>query len=147
MPLYRWLTPKPIDRPSAAELDCVAAPMPKEARKAKTAKITASHFCPAPCSRMYMVPPRQSPWASFCRKWTARVTSANLVHMPKKAEISIQTSAPGPPRCRAVDTPAMLPVPTVAAMAVAIAAKEEIDLSASLAPRADVNTSFMAATK
>ncbi len=35
---------------------------------------------------------------------------------------------------------AMLLAPTVVAMAVAIAAKEEIDLSASLAPRADVNT-------
>ena len=46
--------------------------------------------------------------------------------MPKMAENIIQTRAPGPPRWRAVATPAMFPVPTVAASAVAIAANEEI---------------------
>ena len=108
-----------------------AAPMPKEARKANRAKRTASHFCPVPCSRMYIVPPRQSPCSSLLRKWTARVTSENLVHMPKNADTSIQNRAPGPPRWSAVATPAMLPVPTVAAIAVARAAKEEMDLSPS----------------
>ena len=38
--------------------------------------------------------------------------------MPKNAAIHIQNTAPGPPRQMAADTPAMLPVPMVAASAV-----------------------------
>ena len=38
--------------------------------------------------------------------------------MPKRAEIHIQNTAPGPPRMIAPVTPAMLPVPTVDASAV-----------------------------
>ena len=38
--------------------------------------------------------------------------------MPKKAESHIQKTAPGPPTAIAPATPAMLPVPTVAASAV-----------------------------
>ena len=49
------------------------------------------------------------------------MTSENLVAMPKRAEISIQNTAPGPPRAIAPVTPTMLPVPTVAARAVVTA--------------------------
>ena len=66
--------------------------------------------------------------------------------MPKNAEINIHTSAPGPPEYSAVATPAMLPVPTVAAIAVAIAAKEEMELSLSLLLR-KLKTSAIAAMK
>ena len=47
-----------------------------------------------------------------------------MVAMPKKAENHIQKMAPGPPEYRAVAQPAMLPVPTWAAMAVVSAWKE-----------------------
>ena len=55
----------------------------------------------------------------------ARAISAYLVHMPKKAEIHIQNTAPGPPTKIAPVTPAMLPVPTVPASAVETAWKGE----------------------
>ena len=45
--------------------------------------------------------------------------------MPKKADTHIQNTAPGPPMVRAVATPAILPVPTVAASAVHMAANGE----------------------
>ncbi|OPZ60343.1 MAG: hypothetical protein BWY88_00519 [Synergistetes bacterium ADurb.Bin520] len=129
--------------PSEVEFAWTAQPMPKDARKAKRAKSHASHFMLAPFSRMYMVPPRQAPAASFSRKCTARETSQNLVVMPKKAEMNIHTRAPGPPRCMAVATPAMFPVPTVAERAVARAAKEEMEPSPSLflpsLPRTSLN--------
>ena len=54
------------------------------------------------------------------------VFSANAVIMPKNAATHIQNTAPGPPMASAAATPAMLPVPTVAASAVHIAAKGEI---------------------
>ena len=65
-----------------------------------------------------MGPPVQLPPALRSRKWRARVTSENLVHMPSSAEHHIQNTAPGPPMAMAPATPAMLPVPTVAASAV-----------------------------
>ena len=45
--------------------------------------------------------------------------------MPKKAATHIQNTAPGPPMVSAVATPAMFPVPTVAAKAVHIVANGE----------------------
>ena len=42
----------------------------------------------------------------------------NFVHIPRIAEIHIQKTAPGPPIAIAPATPAILPVPTVAASAV-----------------------------
>ena len=65
-----------------------------------------------------MGPPTHSPVSLRSRKCTARVTSANLVHMPSSAEHHIQNTAPGPPMAMAPATPAMLPVPTVPASAV-----------------------------
>ena len=47
--------------------------------------------------------------------------------MPKNAATHIQNTAPGPPMTSAAATPAILPVPTVAASAVHMAAKGEID--------------------
>ena len=47
--------------------------------------------------------------------------SEKLVIIPSKAEIHIQNTAPAPPEEIAVATPTMLPVPTVAARAVASA--------------------------
>jgi len=41
--------------------------------------------------------------------------------MPSSAKIHIQKMAPGPPTDSAVATPAMLPIPTVLARAVAVA--------------------------
>ena len=43
--------------------------------------------------------------------------------MPNSADIHIQNTAPGPPRAIAPATPAMFPVPTVAASAVVMACK------------------------
>ena len=65
-----------------------------------------------------MGPPTSSPFLFRSRKCTASVTSANLVHIPSRAEHHIQNTAPGPPMAIAPATPAMLPVPTVAASAV-----------------------------
>ena len=42
-----------------------------------------------------------------------------MVAIPKKADIHIQKIAPGPPETIAVAAPAILPVPTCAAIAVA----------------------------
>ena len=44
--------------------------------------------------------------------------SEKLVIIPKKAATHTQNTAPGPPMTMAADTPAMLPVPMVAARAV-----------------------------
>ena len=57
-----------------------------------------------------------------------KTISAYLVIMPKKADTHIQKIAPGPPAAIAVATPTMLPVPTVAASAVASAWNWEIAL-------------------
>ena len=42
---------------SAMELACTVHPMPKLASAVKTAKSSANHFIPSPCSRTYMGPP------------------------------------------------------------------------------------------
>ena len=53
------------------------------------------------------------------------VFSAKAVIIPTKALTHSQSTAPGPPSVSAVATPAMLPVPTVAASAVHMAANGE----------------------
>jgi len=55
--------------------------------------------------------------------------------MPTRAVIHIQNTAPGPPSAMAVATPAMLPVPMVAARAVVSAWKGVIWPSSSLSAR------------
>ncbi len=65
-----------------------------------------------------MGPPRQRPSGPFSRWRTARVFSPQLTAIPSRAEIHIQNTAPGPPYTMAAATPAMDPVPMVAARAV-----------------------------
>ena len=65
-----------------------------------------------------MGPPFMNPLESVSRYLTARTASENLVAMPTRPVIHIQNSAPGPPAAMAVATPAIFPVPTVAASAV-----------------------------
>ena len=57
---------------------------------------------------------------------TAKKLSAYFVAIPTKPVTHIQKIAPGPPRAIAVPTPAILPVPTVAAKEVIKAPKCEI---------------------
>ena len=96
----------------------VPQPMPKEARAARAAKSTPSHFRPRPRSRAYMAPPCILPSGVRTRYLTAMRDSAYLVAMPKIPAIQHQNTAPGPPRKMAVPTPMMLPVPMVEARAV-----------------------------
>ena len=76
-----------------------------------------------------------SPFESVSRYLTARTASEYLVAMPTSPVIHIQKSAPGPPAAMAVATPAMFPVPTVAANAVIRAWKWLISPSASASRR------------
>ena len=84
-------------------------PMPKPASPPNSAKAPPSQAqrLPRPFLIAYIGPPTCSPRAS--------TTSQYLVAMPTSAVHHIQNSAPGPPMKIAVATPAMLPVPTVAA--------------------------------
>ncbi len=66
------------------------------------------------------------PSLSRTRKRTASTASAYLVAIPKRPVTHIQNIAPGPPAAMAVATPAILPVPTVAASAVIRAWKCEM---------------------
>ena len=113
---------KVLFKASAIELACVMLPIPKDARTAKTAKsvaITAPSFLYLkPFFMAYIGPPTISPSAFISLYFTARTLSAYLVESPKRAEIHIQTIAPGPPMTMAVATPTILPVPMVAARAV-----------------------------
>ena len=98
---------------------CTVLPMPKEARAAKRAKRIPNHFHPNPFSRAYIGPPSISPRLVLTRYFTARRPSAYLVEIPKTPVSQHQNTAPGPPRAMAVATPMILPVPMVAARAVA----------------------------
>jgi hypothetical protein len=60
-----------------------------------------------------MAPPRTVPSGRTFRYFTASVTSANLVLMPRKPATTIQNAAPGPPMVMASATPPMAPRPTV----------------------------------
>ena len=80
---------------------------------------------PRAVSITYMGPPTHWPEASFCRYFTLRRHSENLVAKAGMELSSIHTSAPGPPVTSAAATPTMFPVPMVAARAVISAEKEE----------------------
>ena len=88
-------------------------PMPKEASRARMAKMMPSHFMWSRRSRAYMAPPIISPFSPLTRYLTAMMVSEYLVAMPRRPVIHIQRTAPGPPRAMAVPTPTMLPVPMV----------------------------------
>ena len=75
---------------------------------------------------MYIMPPRVRPSLSVPLYITDSVPSWYFVHMPIRALTHIQKMAPGPPTVSAMATPAMLPRPTVAAMADARACTDEI---------------------
>ena len=77
-----------------------------------------------------MGPPFMSPFESVSRYLTDSTASEYFVAMPTRPVIHIQKSAPGPPAAMAVATPAMFPVPTVAASAVIRAWKWLISPSA-----------------
>ena len=96
-------------------------PMPNEASAVNSANSTASHFHPSPRSRAYMGPPSMRPSLALTRYLMASSPSLYLVAMPNTPESQHQSTAPGPPRATAVATPTMLPVPMVAASAVASA--------------------------
>ena len=100
---------------------CTVLPIPNDANVAKRANRTASHFQPNPFSRAYIGPPNIVPRLVFTRYFTASNPSAYLVEIPKTPVNQHQSTAPGPPRAIAVATPMMLPVPIVAASAVASA--------------------------
>ena len=111
---------------------CTVLPIPKEAREAKRAKRTASHFQPSPFCRAYMGPPSILPRRVLTRYFTASSPSAYLVEMPNTPVSQHHNTAPGPPRAMAVATPMMLPVPMVAARAVARAPNCDTSPAASL---------------
>ncbi len=60
-----------------------------------------------------MAPPDTVPSGRTWRYFTASVTSANLVLMPRNPASTIQNAAPGPPSDTATATPPMAPSPTV----------------------------------
>ena len=74
----------------------------------------------------------KEPSFAFTRYLTASVASPYLVAIPSRPVNHIQNTAPGPPIPIAVATPTILPVPIVAARAVARAAKPPISPDASL---------------
>ena len=83
-------------------------------------KSTPSHLALSPRSRAYIGPPRMCPsFLIFTLYLTASRASEYFVAMPNTPVSQHQSTAPGPPRVMAVATPTMLPVPMVAARAVA----------------------------
>ena len=88
----------------------------------KTQNNTASHFDFNPYSNAYIGPPDISPRSLVTRYLIARSPSEYLVAIPKTPVNQHQKTAPGPPNAIAVATPMILPVPIVAARAVASAA-------------------------
>ena len=95
--------------------------MPKAARAVNIAKIIASHLACSPRSSANMGPPSIRPSLVLTLYLTARRPSEYFVAMPKKPVIQHHSTAPGPPSATAVATPTILPVPRVAARAVASA--------------------------
>ena len=94
----------------------------------KMLNATASHrqLAPRPCVMMYMGPPCGLPCSSLPLYMMLNAPSKNLVVMPSSALTHIQKMTPGPPTDSAMATPAILPMPTVAAMALSNACTELI---------------------
>ena len=122
MPLMCDGTPHVSLTRSAIELDCTILPMPRAATAVKMQKSIANHFMFNPRSSAYIGPPDISPLAFVTRYLIASNPSEYLVAMPSTPVSQHQNTAPGPPRDIAVATPMILPVPIVAANAVARAA-------------------------
>ncbi len=66
-----------------------------------------------------MGPPVRSPFSFRVRYFTESTASAYFVPMPTSPDTQSQNTAPGPPIVTAPATPAMFPMPIVAASAVA----------------------------
>ena len=96
--------------------------------KIANALASGFHFSPNPLVMMYMGPPCTSPALSVPLYMIASVPSKNLVVIPTKALTHIQNITPGLPLpiVSATATPAMLPIPTVAAIALISAWNELI---------------------
>ena len=92
----------------------------------ENATASGFHFLPKPWVMIYMGPPCISPALSRPLYIIDNVPSKNLVAMPTRALTHIQKTVPGPPIDKAMATPAMLPMPTVAAMALSNAWTELI---------------------
>ncbi len=82
-----------------------------------TANPTANgrQLLPMARSIMCIVPPQCVPSGDVERNFTASTPSWYFVLIPTMALTHIQNTAPGPPMAIAIATPAMLPIPTVAA--------------------------------
>ena len=89
-------------------------------------------FHPNPFSKAYIGPPSILPVGVCTRYFIANKPSAYLVAIPNTPVIQHQNTAPGPPRAMAVATPIILPVPIVAARAVAKAPNCDTSPEASL---------------
>ena len=101
---------------STSWLACMKHRVPMRPKHEKATAI-GFHLGPSPLTIIYMGPPCSSPLVSRPLYMMARVPSKNFVDMPTMALTHIQNITPGPPTVRAIATPAMLPMPTVAAMA------------------------------
>ena len=98
----------------AIELVCIIFPIPKEDKKQPKAYIQARGF---PIFFIFSMYPK----APLAFLYLAdSIFSANTVIMPKRADIHIQNTAPGPPIVIADATPTMFPVPIEPASAVVI---------------------------
>ena len=102
-------------------LACTVQPMPNDASAVKTANKMASQCMLSPRSKAYMGPPYICPLSALTRYFTASSPSAYFVDIPKIPVSQHHRTAPGPPSATAVATPTILPVPMVAASAVASA--------------------------
>ena len=141
IPVIYGDTPKLLCTIVEMELPCVILPIPKQAIPANTANATPSHFCFKPFSRAYIGPPNIIPSDVFTLYFTAKRPSPYFVAIPNKPVNQHQNTAPGPPAAIAVATPTILPVPIVAASAVASAAKE---LTSPLASASGVTDNLIA---
>ena len=100
-------------------LACTVLPMPNEAMAVKKAKSTAIFFHLKPRSSAYIGPPNILPSAVFTLYLMASSPSEYFVAIPNTPVSQHHSTAPGPPKAMAVATPMILPVPMVAANAVA----------------------------
>src|SRR5574344_822220 len=98
---------------------CTVQPMPNDAKAVNNANNTPAHLAFKPYSRAYIGPPTMCPLSDTRRYFTASKPSPYFVAIPNMPAIQHQNTAPGPPRAMAVPTPIILPVPIVAARAVA----------------------------
>ena len=128
-PVILLSMPKEAFNALEMEFACVIFPIPKEAPTVKNANTPPANIpiflSRKACFITYIGPPRISPVSVISRYFTANMHSLNFVVNPNKAEIHIHTRAPGPPKTIAVATPAIFPVPMVAARAVAREPKDE----------------------